>query len=189
TVARRGAGRHAAGPLCGEGDPRPPTRPRRSALPLPRQGQPRHHRARRRRRRHQGPQAERADRLDDLAVRPPLVPGRLPEPDPGTHPLGVQLLDAWPRRTPDHRRGRARAERPSATLAPGHYRGLTPAGWSDPPRAAPSPDPHHLAGARKRSYSRSMTVRGSDAAIPANDDAWDPRADASFRQALPVILS
>ena len=34
-----------------------------------------------------------------------------------------------------------------------------------------------------------MTVRGSDAAIPANDDAWDPRADASFRQALPVILS
>src|SRR5438034_2513764 len=56
-------------------------------------------------------------------------------------------------------------------------------------RAAPSPDPHHLAGARNRSYSRSMTVRGSDAAIPANDDAWDPRADASFRQALPVILS
>jgi diguanylate cyclase (GGDEF)-like protein len=34
-----------------------------------------------------------------------------------------------------------------------------------------------------------MTVRGSDAAIPANDDAWDPRADASFREALPVILS
>jgi len=34
-----------------------------------------------------------------------------------------------------------------------------------------------------------MSVRGSDAAIPANDDAWDPRADASFRQALPVILS
>jgi diguanylate cyclase (GGDEF)-like protein len=34
-----------------------------------------------------------------------------------------------------------------------------------------------------------MTVRGSDAAIPANDDAWDPRADASFRQALPMILS
>jgi diguanylate cyclase (GGDEF)-like protein len=34
-----------------------------------------------------------------------------------------------------------------------------------------------------------MTVRGSDAAIPANDDAWDPRVDASFRDALPVILS
>ena len=34
-----------------------------------------------------------------------------------------------------------------------------------------------------------MTVHGSDAVIPANDDAWDPRADASFRNALPVILS
>jgi diguanylate cyclase (GGDEF)-like protein len=34
-----------------------------------------------------------------------------------------------------------------------------------------------------------MTVHGSDAAIPANDDAWDDRADSSFRQALPVILS
>ena len=33
-----------------------------------------------------------------------------------------------------------------------------------------------------------MSVRGSDAAIPANDDAWDPRADAAFRQALPVIV-
>jgi diguanylate cyclase (GGDEF)-like protein len=33
-----------------------------------------------------------------------------------------------------------------------------------------------------------MTVHGSYAAIPANDDAWDPRADASFRQVLPVIL-
>jgi diguanylate cyclase (GGDEF)-like protein len=34
-----------------------------------------------------------------------------------------------------------------------------------------------------------MTVHGSDAAIPANDDAWDDRADSSFRRALPVILS
>jgi diguanylate cyclase (GGDEF)-like protein len=34
-----------------------------------------------------------------------------------------------------------------------------------------------------------VTVHGSDAAIPANDDAWDPRADAAFREALPVILS
>ena len=33
-----------------------------------------------------------------------------------------------------------------------------------------------------------MTVRGSPAAIPADDDAWDPRADASFRDALPVLL-
>lgn len=32
-------------------------------------------------------------------------------------------------------------------------------------------------------------MRGPDAAIPANDDAWDPRADESFRHALPVILS
>jgi diguanylate cyclase (GGDEF)-like protein len=34
-----------------------------------------------------------------------------------------------------------------------------------------------------------MTVRGSDAAIPAGDDAWDARADAAFHQALPVILA
>ncbi len=34
-----------------------------------------------------------------------------------------------------------------------------------------------------------MTVHGSDAAIPADDDAWDPRADGSFRQGLPLILS
>ena len=32
-------------------------------------------------------------------------------------------------------------------------------------------------------------MHGSDAVIPANDDAWDPRADESFRGALPVILS
>lgn len=34
-----------------------------------------------------------------------------------------------------------------------------------------------------------MTVRGSNAAIPAGDDAWDARADATFHQALPVILA
>jgi diguanylate cyclase (GGDEF)-like protein len=34
-----------------------------------------------------------------------------------------------------------------------------------------------------------MTVRGSDAAIPAGDDAWDARADAVFLEALPVILA
>ncbi|MDX6548288.1 MAG: two-component system, NtrC family, C4-dicarboxylate transport sensor histidine kinase DctB [Gaiellales bacterium] len=32
-------------------------------------------------------------------------------------------------------------------------------------------------------------MHGSDAAIPASDDAWDARADSSFRDALPVILS
>ncbi len=34
-----------------------------------------------------------------------------------------------------------------------------------------------------------MTVRGSPAAIPADDAAWDPRADAAFRHALPLLLS
>jgi diguanylate cyclase (GGDEF)-like protein len=34
-----------------------------------------------------------------------------------------------------------------------------------------------------------MTVRGSPAAIPADDDAWDPQADASFHDGLPVLLS
>jgi diguanylate cyclase (GGDEF)-like protein len=33
-----------------------------------------------------------------------------------------------------------------------------------------------------------MTVGGSDAAIPARDSAWDPRADAAFLEALPLIL-
>ena len=32
-------------------------------------------------------------------------------------------------------------------------------------------------------------TRGSNAAIPAGDDAWDARADAAFLQALPVILA
>jgi diguanylate cyclase (GGDEF)-like protein len=32
-------------------------------------------------------------------------------------------------------------------------------------------------------------TRGSNAAIPAGDDAWDSRADAAFLQALPVILA
>jgi diguanylate cyclase (GGDEF)-like protein len=34
-----------------------------------------------------------------------------------------------------------------------------------------------------------MTVRGSPAAIPADDDAWDARADDEYRRALPVILA
>jgi diguanylate cyclase (GGDEF)-like protein len=34
-----------------------------------------------------------------------------------------------------------------------------------------------------------MTVRGSDAAVPADDDAWDPEAQSAFESALPVILA
>ncbi len=34
-----------------------------------------------------------------------------------------------------------------------------------------------------------MTVRGSDAAVPANDDAWNPGAQRAFESALPVILA
>jgi diguanylate cyclase (GGDEF)-like protein len=34
-----------------------------------------------------------------------------------------------------------------------------------------------------------MTVRGSDAAVPADDDAWDPEAERAFDRALPVILA
>ena len=59
----------------------------RAAVPLPRQGQPGHHRPRRRRRGHQGRQAQRLPRLDDLAGRPPLLPGGLPEPAARPHPL------------------------------------------------------------------------------------------------------
>ena len=46
-------------------------------------------------------QAERLPRLGHLARRPPLVPGRLPEPAAGLHPLGVQLLHPRAGR-PDH---------------------------------------------------------------------------------------
>ena len=34
-----------------------------------------------------------------------------------------------------------------------------------------------------------MTVHGSDAAIPAGDDAWDDSAQRAFNRALPVILA
>lgn len=34
-----------------------------------------------------------------------------------------------------------------------------------------------------------MTVHGSDAAIPAGDDAWDDSAQRAFNHALPVILA
>jgi diguanylate cyclase (GGDEF)-like protein len=34
-----------------------------------------------------------------------------------------------------------------------------------------------------------MTVRGSTAAVPADDDAWDDEAERAFDQALPVILA
>src|SRR6478735_875667 len=34
-----------------------------------------------------------------------------------------------------------------------------------------------------------MTVHGSDAAIPAGDDAWDAACQREFERALPVILA
>jgi diguanylate cyclase (GGDEF)-like protein len=34
-----------------------------------------------------------------------------------------------------------------------------------------------------------MTVRGSDAAVSADDDAWNPEAQRAFESALPVILA
>src|SRR5436305_15313559 len=34
-----------------------------------------------------------------------------------------------------------------------------------------------------------MTVRGSDAAVPADDDAWNQEAQQAFESALPVIVA
>ena len=62
---------------------------RTSPVPLPRQGQPGHHRPCRRRRGHQGRQAQRLPRLGDLARRPPLLLDRIPEPAPRPHPLVI----------------------------------------------------------------------------------------------------
>jgi NADH:ubiquinone reductase (H+-translocating) len=102
-ASRGRAGRHAAGPPRGEGRAGPAAQPRNTDLSLPRQGKPCDHRTGRRRRRHQGAEAERFRGLDHLASRPPLVPRRFPKPDPRHHPLVVQLRDARPRRTTDHR--------------------------------------------------------------------------------------
>src|SRR5262245_26824517 len=42
--------------------------------------------------------------MGDLAGDPPVLVDRVPEPDPGVHPLGVELPDQGSREPPDHRR-------------------------------------------------------------------------------------
>ncbi len=70
---------------------------RHRALPLPRQGQPGHDRARPRRRRPPSGAPQRPSRLADLAGGPPLLPARRPEPVAGADPLVVQLRQPRPR--------------------------------------------------------------------------------------------
>ena len=76
------------------------------AVPLHRQGQPRHDRPRPRRRRDQGAALRRPARLAAVARDPHLLPDRIPEPDPGPDALGLLLHHPRARRAPDHgRRG------------------------------------------------------------------------------------
>ena len=51
------------------------------------------------------------DRLARLALHPPLLPDRAPEPGHRLHPLDGQLHHPRPRRAAHHRRGAARSER------------------------------------------------------------------------------
>ncbi len=69
------------------------------------QGQPGHDRASARRRRAAAADPRRrVHRLGAVARHPPLLPGRLPEPPAGLHPLGLQLPHPRPRDPADHRR-------------------------------------------------------------------------------------
>ena len=89
---------------AGSGEaPRPPHR----AVPLPRQGQPRHDRSRPRRRRSALDPAEWLRRVGGLASGAPVVPHRLPEPPARVDPLGVQL---------PHPRSRCTGDRHAARL-------------------------------------------------------------------------
>src|SRR5262249_24004193 len=86
-----------------EGRRRPAALAHRAAVPLQGQGQPRDHRPRRRRcRASRRREAERLPRLGDVALRPPLLSHRLPEPRARVHPLDGELRDTPERRTTDH---------------------------------------------------------------------------------------
>ena len=73
-----------------------------SALPLRRQGQPRHDRPRQRGRGHQGHPDQRNAGLADMARRPHLLSVWPPESPARPHPLGVQLPHPRTQREADH---------------------------------------------------------------------------------------
>ena len=85
----RRAGGDAAGPLRRRLRQAPARRQAGQAVPLHRQGQPRHDRPRPRRRRDQGAALRRPARLAAVARDPHLLPDRIPEPDPGPDALGA----------------------------------------------------------------------------------------------------
>lgn len=89
-------GRHAARVVRDRLHGRPGRR-----LPLPRQGQPRHHRTRKGRRRGQAHSSQRLSGMDHLADGSPLVPGRVREPASRRDALGLQLHRP-PTRRPRH---------------------------------------------------------------------------------------
>src|SRR5262249_52928877 len=113
------------------------------------QGQPRDDRPREGGRRREGPEVERLRRLGHVAPRAPLVPGRIPEPAPRRHPLGLQLPDPRPRRTADHRRprrparlsGAARARGPRVAGPSNCEDGAVPEPLASPAAAAAAPIP------------------------------------------------
>ncbi len=83
-------------PVRRQGDPRPPRREARRALPLHGQGRRRGHRAARRGDEHRLAravrEAGRLHRLADVARHPHLLPDRVRQPDRRRRPLGVELL-------------------------------------------------------------------------------------------------
>ena len=80
--------RDAAGTLRRARGPRAAVAAARPAVPLRRQGQPRHDRPVEGGRRDQGRPCRRLPRLGALAARPSLLPDRLPEPAPGRSSAG-----------------------------------------------------------------------------------------------------
>ena len=98
----RRPGGDAAGPLRRGGREAPARRQAGQAVPLHRQGQPRHDRPRPRRRRDQGAALRRPARLAAVARDPHLLPDRIPEPDPRADALVVLVPDPRARRAAAH---------------------------------------------------------------------------------------
>jgi nucleoside-diphosphate-sugar epimerase len=115
TASWRGAGRHAAGPLCGAGDRAAPGGSRLPAVPLPGQGQHSHHRAQSRRGRLREGPIQRLSRLAALVRGARVVPDRVREPRARGAALAVELRDAKPRDA-SHYRERGRPVTPSGAM-------------------------------------------------------------------------
>ena len=104
-----------------------PARPRAGAVPLRRQGQPRHHRALEGRRRREGPPLSRLPGVGACGCSSTRVPDRLPEPAARPPPLDDQLPHPRTGRAPDRSpaNGQHSADRPERERPWSRYPGPT----------------------------------------------------------------